>query len=37
MLFEGAPLPKDGKIAPDLTRPGGGLDFKHGNAEKWAR
>jgi L-alanine-DL-glutamate epimerase-like enolase superfamily enzyme len=37
MLFEGAPLPKDGKIAPDVTRPGCGLAFKHKDAEKWAR
>jgi L-alanine-DL-glutamate epimerase-like enolase superfamily enzyme len=37
MLFEGAPRPKDGKIAPDLTRPGCGLAFKHADAETWAR
>jgi L-alanine-DL-glutamate epimerase-like enolase superfamily enzyme len=36
MLFEGAPAPKDGRIAPDLTRPGHGLVFKDRIAEKFA-
>ena len=28
MLFDGAPAPLDGAIAPDLSRPGHGLEFK---------
>ncbi|MFC0407252.1 enolase C-terminal domain-like protein [Roseomonas elaeocarpi] len=37
MLFDGAPVPKDGAVAPDLTRPGLGLEFKHQDAEPYAR
>ncbi|MCB1885233.1 MAG: mandelate racemase [Geminicoccaceae bacterium] len=36
MLFDGAPIPKDGHLAPDLSRPGLGLDFKHRDAERFA-
>ncbi len=36
MLFDGAPVPKDGVIRPDMTRPGLGLDFKHQDAERYA-
>ena len=36
MLFDGAPTPKEGRIAPDLTRPGHGLDFKDKDAERFA-
>ena len=32
MLFDGGPVPKNGRIAPDLSRPGLGLDFKHQDA-----
>jgi L-alanine-DL-glutamate epimerase-like enolase superfamily enzyme len=33
MLFDGAPTPRDGVIAPDLCRPGLGLAFKQRDAE----
>ena len=36
MLFDGAPMPKDGMIRPDLSRPGLGLEFKRGDAEQFA-
>ncbi len=36
MLFDGAPIPKDGVIHPDMTRPGLGLEFKHQDAERYA-
>ena len=36
MLFDGAPVAKDGEIRPDLTRPGLGLDFKQQDAERYA-
>jgi len=35
MLFDGAPAPHDGAIAPDPSRPGFGLDFKAGDAERF--
>ncbi|HWD58457.1 MAG TPA: enolase C-terminal domain-like protein [Stellaceae bacterium] len=35
MLFDGAPLPRDGRIAPDLSRPGFGLDFKTRDAQRF--
>lgn len=35
MLFDGAPVPRDGRIAPDLTRPGLGLEFKRRDAERY--
>jgi L-alanine-DL-glutamate epimerase-like enolase superfamily enzyme len=33
MLFDGAPAPDDGRLAPDLTRPGLGIDFKEQDAQ----
>ncbi len=36
MLFDGAPVVKDGAIRPDLSRPGHGLAFKHADAERFA-
>ena len=35
MLFDGAPVPRDGLIRPDLARPGLGLDFKRQDAERY--
>ena len=36
MLFDGAPHPDHGTIAPDLSRPGCGLAFKRADAEQYA-
>lgn len=36
MLFDGAPVPKEGMIRPDLSRPGHGLEFKRKDAERFA-
>ena len=36
MLFDGAPTPRGGRIAPDLSRPGLGLAFKQADAERLA-
>jgi len=36
MLFDGAPSLQGGQVAPDLSRPGHGLDFKHDDAQKFA-
>ncbi|RDU97569.1 enolase C-terminal domain-like protein [Trinickia dinghuensis] len=36
MLFDGAPKPNRGTIAPDLSRPGCGLEFKRADAEPFA-
>lgn len=36
MLFDGAPTPKAGLIAADLSRPGLGLEFKRQDAAKYA-
>ncbi|TNC05502.1 mandelate racemase [Methylobacterium terricola] len=36
MLFDGAPVPRDGAIAPDLTRPGHGLTLKTKAADAYA-
>ena len=36
MLFDGAPRARDGTIAPDLSRPGCGLEFKRANAQRYA-
>jgi L-alanine-DL-glutamate epimerase-like enolase superfamily enzyme len=36
MLFDGAPLPKQGMIRPDLSRPWHGLEFKRQDAERFA-
>jgi hypothetical protein len=35
LLFDGAPIPKDGLIRPDLSRPGLGLAFKHQDVERY--
>jgi L-alanine-DL-glutamate epimerase-like enolase superfamily enzyme len=35
MLLDGAPAPRDGEIAPDLSRPGLGLVFKKRDAERF--
>ncbi|HEY7161629.1 MAG TPA: enolase C-terminal domain-like protein, partial [Acidobacteriota bacterium] len=35
LLFEGALTPVEGKLYPDLTRPGLGLEFVHKNAEPY--
>jgi L-alanine-DL-glutamate epimerase-like enolase superfamily enzyme len=35
MLFDGAPVAADGMIAPDLGRPGHGLEFKAQDAERF--
>ena len=36
MLFDGAPKADHGTIAPDLSRPGCGLEFKRTDAERYA-
>ena len=36
MLFEGAPLAREGLIRPDWGRPGLGLEFKRQDAERYA-
>jgi len=36
MLFDGAPVPAHGAIAPDLSRPGLGLEFKRSDAARFA-
>jgi len=36
LVFEGAPTPRDGHIAPDPSRPGHGLEFKQHDAERLA-
>ncbi len=36
MLFDGVLTPVDGAIAPDLDRPGMGLELKRGEAERYA-
>ncbi len=36
MLFDGAIEPRDGSLAPDLTRPGLGLEFKWADATAYA-
>jgi L-alanine-DL-glutamate epimerase-like enolase superfamily enzyme len=36
MLFDGAPRPHGGQIAPDLTCAGNGLAFKHADAARYA-
>jgi L-alanine-DL-glutamate epimerase-like enolase superfamily enzyme len=35
MLFDGAPLPKDGALRPDPSRPGLGIEFKKRDAERY--
>ena len=36
MLFEGAAVPRNGVLAPDLSRPGLGLEIRHGDAARYA-
>ena len=36
MLFDGAPTPEGGRLRPDLTRPGLGLEFKRKDAQRYA-
>jgi L-alanine-DL-glutamate epimerase-like enolase superfamily enzyme len=36
MLFDGAPVARDGSIRPDQSRPGHGLSFKHQDAVRYA-
>jgi L-alanine-DL-glutamate epimerase-like enolase superfamily enzyme len=36
MLFEGAPRPLNGKLVPDRSRPGFGLEFKRADAARFA-
>jgi len=36
LLFDGAPRPRNGQIAPDLTRAGNGLVFKRADAARYA-
>jgi L-alanine-DL-glutamate epimerase-like enolase superfamily enzyme len=36
MLFEGAPVPRDGVIRPDLGSVGNGLAFRSADAERFA-
>src|SRR5665213_406049 len=33
LLFDGVPIPRDGMLHPDLSRPGLGLEFKHADAQ----
>ena len=35
MLFDGAAVPADGRLAPDLSRPGLGLTFKRADAARY--
>lgn len=36
MLFDGVPRPRDGALAPDLERPGIGVEFRRADAEPYA-
>jgi len=36
MLFDGAAQPAEGKLHPDLARPGLGIEFKHSDASRYA-
>ena len=36
MLFDGVPQPRNGKLYPDLSRPGIGLELKHTDAQRFA-
>ena len=36
MLLEGAPVPCDGAVAPDRSRPGHGLSVRHADAKRFA-
>jgi L-alanine-DL-glutamate epimerase-like enolase superfamily enzyme len=33
LLFDGAPLPRNGRLAPDMSRPGFGIEFKEADAQ----
>jgi L-alanine-DL-glutamate epimerase-like enolase superfamily enzyme len=35
LLFDGTPEAHDGRLAPDLDRPGLGLDLRRSDAEAW--
>ena len=35
MLFDGALIPRDGYLQPDLSRPGIGIEFKRADAERY--
>jgi len=35
MLFDGAAVQRDGRLTPDLSRPGLGVDFKRSDAKKY--
>jgi hypothetical protein len=35
MFFDGAARPVEGLLAPDLSRPGMGLELKAADAAKW--
>ncbi len=37
MLFDGAPRPEGGRLRPDRSRPGLGLELKEQDAERWRR
>ena len=37
MVFDGAPVPRDGMIRPDLSRPGLGLEFREADAMRHAK
>ncbi len=36
MLFDGAPVPRGGKLGPDLSRPGLGIELKRQDAQRYA-
>jgi L-alanine-DL-glutamate epimerase-like enolase superfamily enzyme len=36
MFFDGVPLPQNGKLTPDRSRPGFGLEFKRADAQRFA-
>ena len=36
LLFDGAPRPSNGMLAPDLSRPGLGIEFKQRDADRFA-
>lgn len=35
LLFDGAPVPRGGRVSPDLSRSGIGLEFKHQDADRY--
>jgi hypothetical protein len=36
MLFDGVLEPEGGRLRPDRSRPGHGLELKRADAERWA-